>query len=564
VSAHAAPDRSPTVEAPAGSTRVDSWRRALPLLWGVVVAVGLARFFFRYGPGEMHVTHEGNSYLYRVVEFLSCLQAGYAFPEWAVDFRGGLGSPALGYYQPGFFYVASAFAAWLPVQSALGMTVIVFSVVGYAALLYLVGERFGTTAGVLAGTLLLLAPFSLVELYLRGDLSEYCAMMMLPAVLYCLIGWMERGRREHWLGLAATCGVLVVMHPAAALFGYAMFGIVALVYGIAVWLPARAAGAVAAMFAGGMLAAFFWVPVALQWDLVEGDRAATSLYTYSLHFIDPRTLVLPGAQRHAPVKVSRVALTAIGAATVLLLVRWRSVTAAQWRLVGVLWLSAILAAFMMGPASHPVWEALPFFHRVQFPWRLAVVVTVAVSALAGCTPAYARRLGDMAMAATVWTSLSVIPYGRQYPIVDTPAAIRATFVRSDAADEWLPRGARPFKADKVPREARCDPPDCRVERFEREPGRLRAEVTTVGPASLVLPHYWFPVGWRATRDGVPLALVRTGDGLMRVEVPAGGGVVDVTFSMTPKRRLGVAVSAVTLVLLLVLLAIPRADGSRHA
>jgi uncharacterized membrane protein YfhO len=106
--------------------------------------------------------------------------------------------------------------------------------------------------------------------------------------------------------------------------------------------------------------------------------------------------------------------------------------------------------------------------------------------------------------------------------------------------------------------------DCRVHAFEREPGRLRAEVTTAITAFVNLPHYYFPVGWRATWNGAPVALERTNDGLMRVEVPAGHGVIDVTWTMTPARRLGVAVSAVTLVLLLVVCAVPRRVGSRSA
>jgi hypothetical protein len=519
-------------------------------LWGVAVAIAVARFYFRYGPGDMHLNHEGMSYVYRVVEFLSCLRAGYAFPQWAVDFRQGLGSPYFGYYQPGFFYVASAFNALLPVKPAIGMTLTVFSVLGYGGLLGLVGRRFGTAAGVLAGTMLLLSQYSLLEIYFRGDLSEYCGMMMLPVVFHCLVTWMEHGSRRHWLGLAAACAVLVLMHPAAALLGYGMLGLAIVVYAAAVRAPRRAAVALGALLAGGGLAGFFWVPVALEWDLVHGDRAAINLYAYFFHFVDPWSLVLTARQGHTPVKIPPLTLALIGAATVALVVRRRAVSAAQWRLVGVLWLMLIVSAFMMGSASRPVWEVLPFLHRIQFPWRLMLVINVVAAALSGCTPALARTLAVLAIAASVWTSRGSTPLPWSYPTVETRTDILVFFARPDAVDEWIPRDARRFTEGEGPWDPVCDVPECRVRGFERAPGRLRAEVTTPVAASVTLPHYFFPVGWRATRDGAALPLERTDEGLMRVRVPAGDGVVELTFATTPMRRLGVAVSAATLVLLL--------------
>ena len=541
---------SPVVAAMPPSAVIARLRGAGPWIWGVLVAIVTIRFYFRYGPGQMHLNHEGVSYVHRVVEFLSCLRAGYAFPEWAVDFRGGLGSPYFAYYQPGFFYVASAFAALLPVEPALGVTLIVFSVVGYAGLLRLVGERFGTAAGILAGTMLLMSPYSRVEVYVRGDLSEYCGMMMLPVALWCLVGWMEQGRQIHWFVLSVACGVLIAMHPAAALLGYGMLGLAIVVYGVALRSPRRAVGALTALLVGGGLAAFFWLPVALEWHLVQGYRAATGGYAYFRHFVDPSTLIVAGKQDLVPVKLTPVMLGLIGASSVLLLVERRTVRAAQWRLVVTLWLTAGVSAFMMGPASRPVWEALPLLQRIQFPWRVMLVITVALATLSACTPAYARTLALAGIAVASWTPLTKMPMRLQYAVVETRADLLRIFVRPDAADEWLPWGARPYRADDVPREARCDVPECRAEKIEREPGHLRTRVTTPRPASVVLPHYFFPIGWKATRNGVPVPLARANDGLMRLVLPAGDSVIDVAFTTTPRRWVGVGVSAITLVGLL--------------
>src|SRR5262249_39761831 len=152
-------------------------RRAAPWLWGAVVALVLCRFFFLFGPGEFYFNHENWMYPCRVTEFLASLRAGYLFPQWAVDFRGGLRRPYFGYCQPGFFYAAAPFAAVLPVVRALGATLLVFSFLGYAGIFSLVRGRFGTAAGVLAGTVLLGSEYSVIDVYFRGDYSEYAGMM---------------------------------------------------------------------------------------------------------------------------------------------------------------------------------------------------------------------------------------------------------------------------------------------------------------------------------------------------------------------------------------------------
>jgi hypothetical protein len=56
-----------------------------------------------------------------------------------------------------------------------------------------------------------------------------------------------------------------------------------------------------------------------------------------------------------------------------------------------------------------------------------------------------------------------------------------------------------------------------------------------------MPHFFFPVGWRASLDGAEDAarLAPTANGLMQVHVaPGRGGTLQVVFGMTPMRRLG--------------------------
>ena len=74
---------------------------------------------------------------------------------------------------------------------------------------------------------------------------------------------------------------------------------------------------------------------------------------------------------------------------------------------------------------------------------------------------------------------------------------------------------------------------------------------------MTLPHYFFPLGWQARVAGADrgVRLEPSRQGLMRVGVPPGiEGDVEVRFTMTPMRRLGWIVTALSATLGLLALA----------
>jgi hypothetical protein len=539
-------------------------------VWGGILSSLIFRFFFSYPPGMFYVNHEGISYVARVVEFRSLLAAGYLFPQWAVDFRGGLGSPYFGYYQPGFFYVASLFATVLPVVKALGATLLTFSLLGYGGMLALVRERFGLAAGVLAGTMLLLSHYAIRDVYLRGDLSEYCGMMMLPPLLYWLVSWLESGRRGGWLALALGCATVILLHPAAALFGYGALALTALCYAIATRSWRRALWAGGGLVAGAGVAAFFWLSVVLEWHLVQGDRAIASPYRYSQHFVEPRQLLgFAGPNAIVPLDLGAVILVLVAAATLLLALDYRRVTRPQWRLVAALWLLAAVSVFIMSPASESIWAALPLLERVQFPWRFVLLLTVAAAALSGCTPVLSRPLMCLGIVwlGLVWFPRSPAPARLALPA--TPAEIATSFVGPDLMSEWLPGKALAVNPIQQPSfgEPRCER-ECRVTEFTRLPGRLLVRVDTSAPALVTLPHYYFPVGWTLAvngRESPSRIITSTPEGFMRIIV-FPGELIELIFRTTPGRRVAAGVSALSLAVLLVVawrwLPRPDPDGAR--
>lgn len=482
-------------------------RRSAPWLWGAVVATWLCRPYFALAPGEMFLNHEMYSYVHRVIEFLDLLRAGYAFPQWAIDFRGGLGSPYFGYYQPGFFYAASALAAVLPTLTAIATTLWLLALAGYGGIFAFVRARFGTAAGVLAATTFLASPYLRTDLYVRGDLSEFTGMMLLPVAIHFLTAWLDGRGVACWWAFTASAAAIVCAHPVAGLLGYGTFVVTIACWTVLGGHRVRAGAAVGALVAAVGLAAFYLGPIALEWNLVEADQLTMKSSDFRLHFADPLEMLGLRARSGfvlAQLSLGRgvLALAALGAAVSL--GSWATLSASARRVVLTLLTLLAATAWLTNESSQPVWEAFPLLPFLQFPWRFFIVITIALAALSGCLVrgTTAALLAGVAFHAWNVGGLHTFPVKTGLLHPPTARGLVAEFVAPDVADEWLPRGAAHFRRDARPLAATCSGV-CRVGELERAAGFLRAQVLTLGPSEVVLPHYFFPVGWHATLDGRP-------------------------------------------------------------
>ena len=527
---------------------------AAALAWGFVLSLWLSRVFFLHPPEWVPLTHEGNSYAGRLLEFRDLLAAGYPSPQWATHFRQGLGSPFFSYYQPGLFYLASLVPGSPAPVRALGAAVVLLAWLGYSATLLLVRRWFGALSGVLAASLLLLSVYACTEIYVRGDLSEFAGMMLLPVGLWALASWLEEGRLSRLVLLSAAAATLPVTHPAMGLLGYALLGMLAVAL-----LPTprrhRAAQALLALVFGVGLAAFYWMPLLLEWELVAAERAFVGFYEYAGHFVRPAELLGRYTRDTAvPFSLGPILPALVATNALVLLMRRRELSHVQAAAAALGFAALAVTGFLMTQASALLWAKLPLLALIQFPWRLLALVTVLAASLAGAMLPWRREgLRCVALACLVGAALLSSRDWSAYapdPELRNPrdaAELESVDFSPDAMGEWMPRDA-----SKVPDQRLATLPTASsgasVEGFERSQGHLRAHVKAERSGSVVLPHYAFPVGWTATLAGAPVEIGTSPRGLMRFELPAGSDAeLEVSFSMTPMRKAGIWISGLTLV-----------------
>lgn len=537
--------RAPTPAVEAGVVVLAALLAGLPLLSGSLLG-----------------GHDVATYLMYAAQGGALARDGVLLPAWGAELNGGFGGPGLLFYPPlvNLPHVLLLLAGLAPAWG-LGLTALIALA---AALVYVA------------------SPYRMVDLYERTALSEHLAFLFPPLALLALAAARPASRRRRAVLVAlAVAGLLLSNLPAAVLFG----GLLALLVLLPSFGRERRLAAVAGALLGGALAAFALVPAALS-----GRWCATELfYSGGSPLFRPSQHVLFGAAALNPAFGRSVSLAVLALAALLLaawgLGRWLKVEDARatpWALVA---LAAFLATL---PPAGPLWDVLPLLSKLQFPWRLAMVLTLALSALVAFLPRRASLAVAAAamIAAAPWWGRSVAPADSVPTAAPAPAAPGTAFpdpavVRDAAGLSTHPWASNPSLLDRwfVPRSAPAGawraivtggatalpafaaapvasatgPVRWSVASWRADARSLSVEAPA-GP--LLLRQLWFP-GFVATVDGRTVAAkAHPETGLLSVDWP--GGRHEVAWRWEPFGPLLAArrVSLLAALLVLALLFVP--------
>ncbi len=425
------------------------------------------------------------------------------------DANYGYGYPFYNFYAPLSIYITAVFngLGFSFVRSIHLAHLLGFVVAGLG--MYALGRRWlgSRWAGLLAAVAYTVAPFHMVNVYVRGDsLAEFWAMAFYPLVLLAadwVLDSVGEARRVV-AGRAAVFGLayaaLVLSHNISALIFSPFLLLYVALRGWAAWrggsaprrdvslnasLPPREETAVVEeeeetahrpastwwALGGGVvlalgLAAWFFVPALAEQGLAQLGPVTEGYFSYTNHFrgldlVQPELLFdySPDGGRAFSMGLVQAGLALLGAA--ILLVYWR-----QGRLpdgvdgsrLAFILLTALAATFMITPLSRLLWDYLPLLSFTQFPWRFLSVQALGAALLTGGIAWIARRELLVPAAALI---LLVAALGglRTDHLILTDADVTAERlaeyewftgnIGSTVSAEYLPPGVnpRPFSSD---------------------------------------------------------------------------------------------------------------------
>jgi hypothetical protein len=510
--------------------------RAGALLRGLILpAVGLASLWPIIRTGDWYVSHQAYRYPYLMELFQASFLAGHVYPRWLPELFGGYGYPTFLFYPPGFWFLALPFALVLPnVIHAMYAALLVLFWLGGVGAYRLSRLTLGRWPALFCAVVFLSMPSLVVQLYLRGSLSELAAMLLCPWVFFRLLRLkqaLEQRRSATWpaFWLAVALAAMVTMHLLITLWlGVALGVVLAVLFIGRDWprglLPALAIAALLAL----ALASPYWYPALTLRNAVSYQRGlwvGTPVAFAEFVALGPRMTGLLWT------------LLALAGLWLGRRDRWTQGVA----------LAAAVLLFFMSPISAPLWRASRLLQITQHPGRvfstfatlelLAIVVGVGrLTRLPGFTArrqALAALLVLLGIAATARDRYR-IREGLDYARFRFEAA--RSFEDMTHNHELQPKGSGvaglpPRVRDGIPVAQGSAGTDLTIRSGRDDDIRLEADVASA-PGTITLNQLAFP-GWRLTLDdralpacgASPAACWQPDEhGRMRVLLPAAGRV----------------------------------------
>ncbi|MDH7486250.1 MAG: hypothetical protein QHJ81_08215 [Anaerolineae bacterium] len=355
---------------------------------------------------------------------------------------------------------------------------------------------------------------------------------------------------------------------------------------------------VLALLLGFGLSAAFALPALSEARFVNQEQWYGGYYDPFAHFVYPHQLFSPawgfGISQPGPDDIAEGALSyqlgivPVALAVVSLLVAARTRRAAVRRELVFFQALAVALILLTLPISAWAWRHLPLIGYAQFPWRYLMLVTIPLSVLAGSVahsiPQSAIRNPQSLLPALVLAALLILgssPYLRVEVREPTPeqgpvsyAALMRFQRTSDemtGVTAWVDPERRPHWSAMAENYVQGRPVTTKVD-YSKVPQNetLAVHSLELGSAHekvwfhagddrqrILFNRFWFP-GWRAWlldgENGRPvreLPVEREEGPLARIVVPLpqGEGYLLLRFEDTPVRRLGKAITGVSLLLL---------------
>ncbi len=350
-------------------------------------------------------SHDGLHHIFRIASFDAGVRSGVLYPRWADQLGFGYGFPVTHYYAPLAYGAAELFhLGSAGILDSIKLVYAVSFIVSALGMYYLARSLVGTRSALLAAIAFAYYPYHLADIYMRGTLTEFAALALLPWIVLAVRSWLlEAGEPGVKPGLwrripvrfAILLAALILTHNLTAF----LFLPVLAFYAVAValgkagerlrmlqnMLSRLAAGTLLAL----ALSAFYWLPALSEVSWIRAGQISgsvediPSLLTPLGQFV--ATSLLQPYIPDAPAGLQHplgLAVALLSVAALLAAIVWRKQLTADQR--GEWWAWLLIAAgtsFAMLDLSAPLWSAIQPLAFVQYPYRLHAVLGLALAIL---------------------------------------------------------------------------------------------------------------------------------------------------------------------------------------
>lgn len=532
--------------------------------------------FFLCIPSVKHIlakdyfTMHDDTQVGRVIAMGKALRNGQFPVRWVADLGYGFGYPIFNFYGPLPYYIGgSLYSAGI---DAVFSTKAMFflGVFGSGVVLfYVLREFYKEIPALITSLFYVFAPYHAVQIYIRGSVGEYYTLIFLPLILLAIWRLFSNSPKSVLLpGIIGVAGV-VLSHT---IMGF--ITVCLLIFMILGWLifqlfkkvhPGRVAPMVLMVGIGLALSSFFWLPaiVEMHYTNVSGQIGTSS--RYSDHFLCFYQLwesawgfggSVPGCEDGMSFKLGKLSVL-VGVVSFIL---WLQMYKSQTHLRLLMWSGLIvtgIAVFFATYVSSPIWELIPLFRYIQYPWRFLVFANLGIALLTGglfvvINSKLLRNLLSISIIALlliVYSKHFIPLYSYYKSSAEFETIYDLRWRTSKISDEYLPQEfIKPTHEDFI---ALTTIPKSELWKSKTEIDTetySRYIIESNGFHEVIIQRVYFP-GWVYKVNGKLQELKRVG-GLPIIKLEDGYNVVELQLKNTPIRQLSNVVSLSTFVAVL--------------
>ncbi|KUK82784.1 MAG: hypothetical protein XD98_0505 [Microgenomates bacterium 39_6] len=351
-------------------------RGLIPLL---IIVLGLLVYaVFPLLKYDFFESHDGFFHLIRLAEFDKAIKSGQIPPRWAPGLANGLGAPVFNYFYPLAYYLGEAFhlvgfsLAW-----SIRLIFILGSFLGFLLTFLFLKRHFSYLPSFFGAFFYIFAPYTFTNIYVRGNLPEFLALMILPGV-FCFGEAVVSGTCPtpiKTILFSLSLASLIMAHNIVALLGLFWF-----LFYLFLTRGLKIKKIIWPTLLGLGLSAFFWLPALLETQFVH--LSTERVFNWWDHFPTIRQLIyspwgygvsLPGPGDTMSFQIGLPHLFLFLSSLVLTIIYFLKKRVKQ--LISkpkALWfflISSFCFIFLMNYRSTFLWQTIPLLSRVQFPWR---------------------------------------------------------------------------------------------------------------------------------------------------------------------------------------------------
>lgn len=538
-------------------------KRHIVLLVLVLLAV-IPQLRLLFSPG-FYPMHD-DTQVARVVAMGKALRNGQFPVRWVQDLGYGYGYPIYNFYAPLPYYVGGVlYAVGINGLYATKLMFIIGVLAAAIAMYIMTVPVLGRLGAWVTAVAYSYMPYHAIQLYIRGSIGEYWSTIFIP---FIVLGILLLVKERHYaarffLGLG-ICGV-VLSHTLMGFATITMLILVVVFVSVATLLRKIEKKYLTTLIMGIILglglSAFFWLPafVEMKETAVSSQIGATA--DFRDHFVCVSQLWYSpwgfGGSQAGCIDGLSFSLgkifVVLGGVSIFFALVTKTIKTFPF-LVGLI--VCLVSLFFMLPVSRPVWEILPQFSYLQYPWRFLTLFIVGLSVLIGSlfvsiTNNILRLCISLVMIVAI-VVINIDKFQPKYLYNQEPLVFESVeelrYRASKVSDEYLPQTfVRPQSIEEIGLTPIKESETYALKIVIDKETYKKFEFESTATQDIILQHAHFP-GWIYIVNGQvqPLRLTM---GRPIITIPKDFSTAEMKLTDTMPRKIGNLISLIFVVLL---------------